>query len=410
VFTWTPSEADGPGVYTATIRVSDGLLSDTETISITVADVNSAPILAATGARTVNELTSLTFTTVATDTDIPTQTLTFVLNAGSVGSITAGGVFTWTPTEADGPGVYTATIRVSDGLLSDTETISITVDEVNTAPVLAPLDDHTVMLGATVHFTATATDADVPANPLTFTLDAGVPPGANLDPTTGAFTWTPANVGSTPVIVRVSDGELDDAAVFTVTVTPQPVYTLRIAVAGDGQGTVTPSVGVHEYVSGTTVIVTATAQLGSAFAGWSGAVTGLANPAQVTMDTDKVITATFALSSTENTAPTISAIDDQTTAIGVPIGPLPFTIDDAETDPAALMLTADSSDPTLVPTTNIVFSGSGADRAVTVTPADGLFGAAILTITVSDGELTASERFVLTVTPYQIYLPLVSHE
>jgi hypothetical protein len=43
------------------------------------------------------------------------------------------------------------------------------------------------------------------------------------------------------------------------------------------------------------VIVTATANVGSFFDGWQGAVNGSRNPVTVTMDNDQVITATFNL-------------------------------------------------------------------------------------------------------------------
>ena len=52
---------------------------------------------------------------------------------------------------------------------------------------------------------------------------------------------------------------------------------------------------------------------------------------------------------------------------------------------------------TLVPNGNIVFGGSGANRTVTVTPAAGQLGTATITVTVSDGQLTANDTFVLTV-------------
>jgi hypothetical protein len=71
----------------------------------------------------------LTFTATATDVDVPVQTLNFSL-AGTVptgASITTGGVFTWTPTVAQGPGGYTFDVCVSDGALSDCETITVTV-------------------------------------------------------------------------------------------------------------------------------------------------------------------------------------------------------------------------------------------------------------------------------------------
>ncbi len=217
-FTWTPTEAEGPGVYTATVRVSDGTLDDAETFTLTVADVNAAPVLDAIGNKTVDELTELAFNATAADADLPAQPLTYTLDAGSVGSITTGGDYTWTPTEAEGPGTYTATVRVTDGVLEDVEMVTITVNEVNTAPALDAIGAKTVDELTELAFTATATDADLPAQPLTYTLDAGsagsITPG-------GAFTWTPTEAegpGVYTATVRVSDGALEDVEMVTITV------------------------------------------------------------------------------------------------------------------------------------------------------------------------------------------------
>jgi hypothetical protein len=98
-----------------------------------------------------------------------------------------------------------------------------------------------------------------------------------------------------------------------------------------------------------------------------------------------------------NTAPTISTIADQSIAANSNTGPLAFTVGDAESDPASLTLAAASSNPTLVPSANIVFGGSGANRSVTVTPAANQSGTATITLTVSDGELGTDESFLLTV-------------
>jgi hypothetical protein len=99
-----------------------------------------------------------------------------------------------------------------------------------------------------------------------------------------------------------------------------------------------------------------------------------------------------------NDAPTITAIanpppidEDTSTA------ELPFTIGDVETLPANLTLTGASSNPTLVPVANIDFSGTGADRAVRVTPATNQTGTATITVTVSDGAATDNATFVVTV-------------
>jgi VCBS repeat-containing protein len=81
----------------------------------------------------------LTFTATATDPDLPANTLTFTLSGAPAGaSITAGGNFSWTPTEAQGPGSYDITVRVTDNgspNLDDFETITVTVNEVNEAPI-----------------------------------------------------------------------------------------------------------------------------------------------------------------------------------------------------------------------------------------------------------------------------------
>ena len=60
-------------------------------------------------------------------------------------------------------------------------------------------------------------------------------------------------------------------------------------------------------------------------------------------------------------------------------------------------MTGTSSNTTLVPNGNIVFGGSGANRTVRITPASGKSGTATITITISDGGLSTSDTFLLTV-------------
>ena len=115
------------------------VLRDAETITVTVSEVNVAPVLGPIGDQSVAEEMLLSFTATATDPDIPAQTLTFSLAGAPAGAgITTGGVFTWTPTEAQGPGSYTFDVCVSDGALSDCETITVTVSEVNVAAGAGP--------------------------------------------------------------------------------------------------------------------------------------------------------------------------------------------------------------------------------------------------------------------------------
>ncbi|AKB85208.1 lectin like domain-containing protein [Methanococcoides methylutens] len=222
VFTWTPAEEQGPDSYNFDVVVSDGELTDSETITITVNEVNVAPVLDTIGDKTVNELTELTFTATATDSDIPVQELTFSL-AGDVpqgAEITPAGVFTWTPTEMQGPASYNFDVVVFDGALTDNETITITVDEVNVAPVLDTIGDKTVNELTELTFTATATDSDIPVQELTFSLAGDVPQGAEITPA-GVFTWTPTEEqgpGSYNFDIVVFDGIATDSEIVLIDV------------------------------------------------------------------------------------------------------------------------------------------------------------------------------------------------
>jgi uncharacterized repeat protein (TIGR01451 family) len=70
-------------------------------------------------------------------------------------------------------------------------------------------------------------------------------------------------------------------------------YTLTINMAGTGSGTVTRNPNSATYMHGTVVTLTANANTGSSFAGWSGDALGAANPVVITMDANKTVTATF---------------------------------------------------------------------------------------------------------------------
>jgi VCBS repeat-containing protein len=111
-----------------------------------------------------------------------------------------------------------------------------------------------------------------------------------------------------------------------------------------------------------------------------------------------------------NDGPTISDIPDQVTRAGVPTGPVAFTVDDIDTPSASLSLSFTTSNSALVdPLTGVTFGGSGTDRTLFVTPTPGIMGTAVVTVTVSDGDLEASEPFVLTVEPHRSILPLIFH-
>src|SRR5262249_46343994 len=104
---------------------------------------NTPPVLTDQTNRTINELSTLTVTNSATDSEAPPEVVSYTLmvalsNAPAVlatnASISASGVITWTPTEAQGPGVYLVTTVAADNAnpsLKDTNTFYVTVNEVN---------------------------------------------------------------------------------------------------------------------------------------------------------------------------------------------------------------------------------------------------------------------------------------
>jgi hypothetical protein len=230
-FSWTPTEAQGPGVYTFAVRVSDGVVNTDSSISLTVNEVNAAPVLNAIANQTIDEETAFSLGASATDSDVPANVLTFSLDANPAGmSIDPNtGAMSWTPSETDGPGDYPVTVRVTDNgspSLFHTVSFSVHVNEVNIAPELGAIGNKIVDENTLLTFDTNASDVDQPANGLTFSL-VSAPAGASIDPTSGVFTWTPTEAqGGNPnsqyvFTVKVSDDgspSLSDTEQITVTV------------------------------------------------------------------------------------------------------------------------------------------------------------------------------------------------
>ena len=72
-------------------------------------------------------------------------------------------------------------------------------------------------------------------------------------------------------------------------------------------------------------------------------------------------------------------------------------VDDFEVNSSNLVVTAESSNFALVSSEGIEVEPSGSKRTVTITPVANAFGEAVITITVSDGEMQAKTAFTLTV-------------
>ncbi|MEK0449114.1 MAG: hypothetical protein RL088_1382 [Verrucomicrobiota bacterium] len=128
--------------------------------------------------------------------------------------------------------------------------------------------------------------------------------------------------------------------------------------------------------------------------------------------TDWTETSVENLSVAADAAPTIAAPANQSISENSATSALAYTVGDDFTAAASLTVTKASSNTTLVPAANIVLGGSGANRTVTVTPALNQSGTTTITLTVSDGVLTTSDTFVLTVvdltTPVTVTVPIAT--
>ncbi len=100
-----------------------------------------------------------------------------------------------------------------------------------------------------------------------------------------------------------------------------------------------------------------------------------------------------------NDFPAISGLSDQTVAEDGQTA-IAFTVADAETDANNLTVAASSANTELVAPTGLTITGSGSDRTLTIVPVADAFGAATITIAVTDGDgATANSAFLLTVKP-----------
>lgn len=125
--------------YTVTLTVSDGVFYSVDTEVITVGSLAAAPILNSIGSKSTPDSSLLTFSVSATDPNGDPIILSAQLSGGlalsTMGASFADngngtGVFSWTPS-ASQIGQHNIIFTASDGSLSDSETITITVTDSN---------------------------------------------------------------------------------------------------------------------------------------------------------------------------------------------------------------------------------------------------------------------------------------
>ncbi|MBI3851080.1 MAG: hypothetical protein HY298_12505 [Verrucomicrobia bacterium] len=213
----------------------------------TTVTANTAPVISPISDVTINEGQTVDLTVSATDNE--GNAVTFSVAPGAPPGMTinpVSGALHWETSEAHGPGVYPVSVHATDNgipSLLATRSFNVTVNEVNSPPVLPALAAaYFVTENETLVIDARATDADIPANPLEYTLNTNAPAGAGISG--GFFSWTPSETqgGTTNVItITVNDHGAPpylDSRTFTVVVldtnTPPVIEPIPDAVIFEG--------------------------------------------------------------------------------------------------------------------------------------------------------------------------------
>lgn len=185
-FSWIPS-TDAAGNYQVIFSAEASGLSDSETITITVGDIGGAPELDPIGNMAVNETDLIGFIVSASDPEGDIITLSAVgLPEGAIFDVGTG-AFSWIPGYNDS-GTYNVVFVAEAGNLSDSENITITVNNVDREPVLSPIGSKEVNENELLSFTISATDLDMDS--ISY-LAMNLPYGAGLNNVTGEFNWVP---------------------------------------------------------------------------------------------------------------------------------------------------------------------------------------------------------------------------
>ena len=286
---------------------------------------------------------------------------------------------------------------------TSTGPIAFTVSDKETAAaslsVTGSSSNTTLVPNANIVFGGSGTNRTVTVTPATnqtgtATISIRVSDGTNI--TTKSFALTVASVApinTAPTITTVANQTIaanttTAALPFSVNDRETAATSLTVSAVSANQ-TLVPNANITLSGTGTNRTVTvrpAANQSGSAV------ITLTVSDAALTASSSFTVTVTAV-----NNPPTISKIADQTTKQDTATAPIPFAISDPDTAVTSLVVSGASSNPTLVPNANIVFAGSSSNRTVTITPASGQTGSAVISVTVKDSSLAASTSFNLTV-------------
>lgn len=219
------AEGDGGSQITVTVVATDsGIPSESvrDTFTITIASTNSPPSIATVAPQTVEVGEPLVLQIVATDTDIPMQSLVYTLgNAPDGMSIDpTSGLLVWTPAEVDADATFLATVIAQDDgqpQLQTSRLFTISVPALPIGPPVfnPPLTPRLVTTPGLKQITISAPDPD--GDPVTITANlAGLPgnpiftgvPGSAAGTLSWDLTGVSAGIYLLPLTATTTGGEI----------------------------------------------------------------------------------------------------------------------------------------------------------------------------------------------------------
>ncbi len=248
------ADTDGDNVYEVVVQALDGLgKSDTQTINVTVANVNdNAPAFSSGATATFTEnATGTVYDATATDAD-NLASLSYSLGGDDAALFDVDpstGVISFksspnfeAPADKDGNNIYNIVVTASDGSNSTNQSVAITVTNMNdNAPVFTSVAAASFAENATgTVYDANATDADN-LGALTYSLGGTDAALFNIDPATGMVSFR-----SSPNFEAPSDANGNNVYEIVVSATDGTFATDRavlITVTDVSEGTTPPITG-----------------------------------------------------------------------------------------------------------------------------------------------------------------------
>jgi len=203
-----------PGNYYPILHVKDhyGLEGEARADKVIVQESKHQPVITSSPVTSATKDQPYSYNVDATDSDGDTLTYSLTTKPSGMTINSSSGLIAWTPSAK---GYYNVTVRAYDGELSDTQSYKITVVDDNHHPVITTSPVTSATKGESYSYNVDATDSD--GDTLTYSLTTK-PSGMTINSSSGMIYWTPVNEGYYNVTVRVSDGELSDTQSYTITV------------------------------------------------------------------------------------------------------------------------------------------------------------------------------------------------